>query len=154
MLLQLSQFYPLCPPPSSTPHSLGWSPHLCSCLLVIRTGSLATPFPVLYFMSPCYSVTTDLYFFILSPLHPFPWTCLPSGNCQNSLHPWFCLCSCLLSSFFRFNCWKKHNFFAIFCSLFLKKIFLIYLLIMLLQLSHFRPFTHSPPIVHVHGSYL
>ena len=42
--------------------------------------------------------------------------------------------------------------------------FLIYLLIMLLQLSHFHPFTqlhpatpslpHSAPIVHVHGSYL
>ena len=53
---------------------------------------------------------------------------------------------------------------GVFICFLLLRVFLIYLLIMLLQLSHFPPFTplhpahpslpHSPPIVHVHGSYI
>ena len=56
-----------------------------------------------------------------------------------------------------------HNSYSFFFPFFF--FFLIYLLIMLLQLSHFPPpsldsilptpsLPHSPPIVHVHGSYL
>ena len=41
--------FPLCLPPPSNPYSLRYSPHLCSCPLVIRVSSLATPFPILYF---------------------------------------------------------------------------------------------------------
>ena len=52
MLLQLSWFFPLGPPPPSTPYSLRQSPHHCSCLGVMHISSLATPFSILYFISP------------------------------------------------------------------------------------------------------
>ena len=86
MLLQLSQFFPLCPNPPSTLHSLTQSPYFCSFPLVMHVSSVATPFPILYFISPHgYSVTTYLYFLILSPLHPFPHTLPSSANHQNAL---------------------------------------------------------------------
>ena len=72
-------FLPL-PPPPSTPHSFRQSPHHCSCPWVTCTSCLATPFPILYFTSHGYSVTTYLYFLIPSPLHPFYPSLLPSGN--------------------------------------------------------------------------
>ena len=72
MLLELSQFFPFCPPPPSTTYSLSPSPNHCSCQWVMRVSSLATSFPVLYFTSHGYSVTTYLYLLIPSPLHPFP----------------------------------------------------------------------------------
>ena len=50
-----------------------------------HVSSLAFPFPMLYFTSHGYSVTTYLYFLISSPLHPFPHNPLPSGNHQNAL---------------------------------------------------------------------
>ena len=85
--------HPAPPSPSGTPHTIV---HVqASCI-----GSSATPFPVLYFTSPHYSVTTYLYFLIPSPRrfpshHPPIWH--PS---KLSLCPWFCLCtSCLLSLF-------------------------------------------------------
>ena len=75
--------FPPCPPPFNNPHSLSLSPHHCSCPWVIHVSSLATPFPILEFISHGYSVTTYLYFLIPSPLHPFSPTPLPSGNHQN-----------------------------------------------------------------------
>ena len=82
MLLKLSQFFLLCPPPSSTSYSLKPSLHHghCSCPWAICISSSATPFLILYFTSHGYSVTTYLYFLIPSPLHPFSPIPLPSGN--------------------------------------------------------------------------
>ena len=86
MLLELSQFFPLCPLPPSIPHSLRPSPHRCPCPCVRRISSLATPFPILYFTSPW--LLCNYLFVLLNPhtsspipLHPFP-----PGNHQNALH--------------------------------------------------------------------
>ena len=83
MLLQLSWFFSLYPPPPSTPHSLRQSPHHRSYPWVMGMSFLATPFPILYFTSHGYSVTTSLYFLIPSPLHLLPRLPLSSGNHQN-----------------------------------------------------------------------
>ena len=74
MLLELSCFFPLCPFPPSTSHSLRQSPHHCSCPWVMWVSSLATLFPILYFTSPWLFCTYYLYFLILSPLHTFSCT--------------------------------------------------------------------------------
>ena len=61
---------PLFPPPPSTHYILRQSPHNCSCPCVMHISSLASSFPMLDFTSRRgYSVTTYLYFLILSPLH-------------------------------------------------------------------------------------
>ena len=70
----------LSPPQLINLHSLRQSPHHCSCPWVMSVSSLAAPFPVLYFTSHGYSVTTYLYFLIPSPLHPFSPIPLPSGD--------------------------------------------------------------------------
>ena len=91
--------FPLCLPPPSTSHPLRQSPHHCSCPWVMCISSLATPFPILYFISLW---LLSNYLFVLlhpltsSPILPHP---LPSGS-----HPYalciVCLCSsCLLSLF-------------------------------------------------------
>ena len=86
MLLQLSWFFALGPPPASISHSFRQSPYLCSCPWVIHISSLATPFPILYFTSPWLFCN---YLFVLlnpltsSPIVPNP---LPSGSHQNALH--------------------------------------------------------------------
>ena len=84
MLLQLSWYFPLCPHPSSTPHSLRQSPHHCSCSWVIHISSLAIPFPILYFISPWQFY--KYLFVLLNPLiySPIPSHPLPSGNHQNA----------------------------------------------------------------------
>ena len=76
-------FSAFAPPPPSTLHSLRPSPHHCSCPWVMHVSSLATSFPILYFISPLL-FSTYLYFLIPSLLHPFP-TPLPSDNHQNDL---------------------------------------------------------------------
>ena len=70
----MSHFFPLCPPPPSTSHSLGQSLHLCSCLWVMCISSLATPFPILYFTFPW--LFCNYQFILLNPLtsNPFPKT--------------------------------------------------------------------------------
>ena len=86
MLLQLSQFLPLCPPPPTIPHSYRPSPYHCSCPWVMRISSLATPFPILYFPSPwlfCNYLFVPFNPLTSSPIPPHP---LPSGNHQNPLH--------------------------------------------------------------------
>ena len=99
---------PIFPPwPLSTqqPHSLRQSPHHCSCLWIIRISTLATPFPILYtpwlFCNYLF-VFLNSFTFLPIPLHTPPiWQPL-----KCSLYPWFCLSSsCLLSLFFRVNCW-------------------------------------------------
>ena len=71
MLSQLSQFFPLCPLHPAPPPFSG-NPYDCSCPWIMRVSSLTTPFPTLYFISSWLSVTTYLYFLVLSPFHPFP----------------------------------------------------------------------------------
>ena len=72
MLLQLSQF---CPPPSSTYHCLRQSPHHCSCPWVMHISFLATPFPILYCISPwlfCNYLFVLLNALTFSPTPPHP----------------------------------------------------------------------------------
>ena len=75
-----------CPLPPSPTHSLRPSPHHCSCPWVMCIGSLATPFPILYFTSPW--LFCNYLFGLLNPLtsSPIPHTPLPSSNNQNTLH--------------------------------------------------------------------
>ena len=75
MLLQLSQFFPLCPPLPSTPHSLKQSPHHFSYQWVMQISSLATPFPALYFTSPW--LFYNYLFVLLNPLTSSPQHILP-----------------------------------------------------------------------------
>ena len=77
MLLQLSQFFPLCPPPPCTPIPSSHAPPVSSCPWVIHISSLATPFPILFLTSPCLFCTfqfvllsTCFFFLILSSLLP------------------------------------------------------------------------------------
>ena len=106
MLLQLSLFFSLYPPPYSTPCPLRRFPHHCSCPWVMHTSTLVTPFPILYFTSHGYSVTTYLYLLIPSPPHPFFDTPLPIWQPSKcSLKTEFCpYSSCLLSLIFRPSC--------------------------------------------------
>ena len=88
MLLQLSWFFPLCPPPPSIPYSLSQCPHHCSCPWVMHISSLAPPFPTLYFISPW--LFSNYLFVLLTALTSSPISLhpLPSGNHQNTL----CIC--------------------------------------------------------------
>ena len=63
------------PTPSDNPHTI------CSCPWVTHISSLATPFPILYCISPWLFY---LYCLIPSLLHIFPHKPLPSGNHQNA----------------------------------------------------------------------
>ena len=85
MLLHLSQFFPLSPPPPSTPHSLRQSPHHCSCPWVMHIISLATLFPILHFTSPW--LFCNYLFVLLNPLtsSPIPSHPLPSGSNHSTL---------------------------------------------------------------------
>ena len=96
------------PAPATEPcHSLRTSPRHCSCPWVMHISSLATPFPILYFISPC--LFCNYPFVLVNPLTslPIPPYAPPIWQpSKSSPYPWFCLCSsCLLSLFYRFNCW-------------------------------------------------
>ena len=98
MLLQLPWFSPLGPPPLSTSQSVRQSPHHCSCPWVMCIGSLATPFPVLYFTSPW--LFCNYLFVLLNPITssfilPKPPPIWQPSKC--SLYP-----SMILSLFFLF----------------------------------------------------
>ena len=74
MLLQWSQFFPLCACPSNNPHYSG-NPHS----IVHIHGPCVYILWLLHFLYYTlhphgYSVTNNLYFLIPSPLHPFPHT--------------------------------------------------------------------------------
>ena len=85
MLLQLSQFFSLCPPPPSTHYSLRQSSHHHSCPWVMPISFLATLFPILYCTSPL--LFCNYLFVLLNSLisSSIPHTPLPSGNHQNAL---------------------------------------------------------------------
>ena len=80
MVLQLSQFslfvplYPAPPTPSGSTHSIVHVHGSCVWVLWLLHFLYCTSHP------HGYSVTTYFYFLIPSPLHPFPYTPLPSGN--------------------------------------------------------------------------
>ena len=85
MLLQLSQFFPLCAPPPGTP-SHQHHPLLSSCLWVIYISSLASPFSILFLTSPCLFSTYQLCFLIPASFPPFSPFTLPADNLPNHLH--------------------------------------------------------------------
>ena len=107
ILLQLSQFFPLCPPPPSPtptlqaiPTPLSMSMHDAYIFFGYSMSYACTLHP------PDYSVTTNLYFLI--PFFAQPPILLPPGNHRNVpciydsisvLVVYFC--------FFRFNCFFK-----------------------------------------------
>ena len=99
MLLELSQFSPLVPFHLASPHSLRQSPYHCPYSWVW----------LLYFecctLHPHnYSVTTNLYFLILSPFSPIPLTPLPPGNCPNVP----CICESVSVLLVYFVFWIPH----------------------------------------------
>ena len=105
IVLQLSWFFPICPPPLNTPYSLRQSPTIVhvhgSCVQVLWLFHFlyCTISPWLF----CDYLLVLLKPLTSSPIPPhLPLTWQPS---KYSPYPWFCLCSCLLSFVFRFNCW-------------------------------------------------
>ena len=87
MLLQLSQFFPLCLPPQNIHPFLRQSPHHGSCPWVMCISSLATLFPILYFTSPW--LFCNYLFVLLNPLTSsliLSYTLHQSGNLQNPLY--------------------------------------------------------------------
>ena len=87
MLLQLSQFSPLCLPSTQHPPL----PQATHPPLFMSTGHAYKLFGYSHFLYCTlhphgYSVTTYLYFLIPSALHPFSPTPSPSGSHQNTLH--------------------------------------------------------------------
>ena len=87
MLLQLSQFFPLCPP--AQPPTIV---HVCGSVCKFFGCSISCT----VLTSPRLVCDYYLYFLIPSPPHPVPHTPLPSGNHQNSV-------SMILSLFFFFS---------------------------------------------------
>ena len=100
MLLQLSWFFPLCPPPPSSPEYLRQS---TPCPIVhvhgSYVGSLATPFAVLYFTSPWLFCN---YLFVLNSLTSSPVLPLPLTSGNLPVTNYFSLAS---KSLFIFNLW-------------------------------------------------
>ena len=84
MLLQLSQFFPFCSPPPSTPTPSG-NPHPIVHIRGSCLGFLATPFPILYFTTLW--LFCNYLFVFLNPLtsSPIPLYHTQSGNHQNPL---------------------------------------------------------------------
>ena len=96
----------------STPRSLRKPPPLFMSMGCVHgsyprvISSLATPFLILYFTSPW--LFFKYQFVLLNPLTSSPISLYPRHIWQPSKHSpysWFWLCSCLLSLYFRFNCW-------------------------------------------------
>ena len=83
MLLQLSWFFLLYSLPPNVPYSLKQSFHHCSCPWVMHISSVATPFPILYFITPW--LLCNYLFVLLYPLTSSPLPPQPSGNHQNAL---------------------------------------------------------------------
>ena len=85
MLLQLFQFFPFAllypapPIPSSNPPTIVHVHGSC-------VGSLAAPFPILYFISPQLFCNCRFVLLFPSPLHALSHTPFSSGNHQDALH--------------------------------------------------------------------
>ena len=75
ILSQLSQFFPFCACPHSSPLPSS-NPPISSCPWVMCVSSLASPFPILFFRSCCLFCPYKLCFLILllfPPYSPFPF---------------------------------------------------------------------------------
>ena len=70
---------------TQSPHSLRQSPPHIPCPWVMHMCSLATPFPILYFISPWLYFNYLFAFLNLVNSSPIPPSPLPSGNHQNAL---------------------------------------------------------------------
>ena len=85
-------YYYSCPSFSSfaslhqAPPSPSGNPHTIAHVHGSWVGSLAIPFPILYFISPW--LLCNYLFILLNPhtSSPIPHNLLTSGNCQNTLH--------------------------------------------------------------------
>ena len=66
--------YYSCPNSSPLPPSAWYPPipPLSSCPWVVRIGSLASPFPILFLTSPCIFCTYQLHFIIPTPFPHYP----------------------------------------------------------------------------------
>ena len=102
-------FLPLSPS-TQYPPSLQQYP-LSSCLWVMHISSLASPFPILFLISPCLFCTYKLYFLISAPFLPFLPFLFLASNSQNDLNtydsvPVLVVCLvCFCFYFLRFSCW-------------------------------------------------
>ena len=87
MLLQFSQFFPVCPPLPSIPYSLWQSNPLkfMSMGHACKFFSYSTSYSVLN-IPPAYSVRINLCFLISAPFPPSTPSPLPTGNHPNDLH--------------------------------------------------------------------
>ena len=103
MLLQLSQFFPLCLPPPDTP-IFSSNPHLSSCPWVMHVSSLPLYYLYCSLHPPVYFVFTNLSFLIPAPFPHSPASPLSTDNPPNVLHicdsvPVLLVCSvCYLNS--------------------------------------------------------
>ena len=107
MRLRLSHFFPMCPAPTRplTPLTQAMST-LLSASMVTHMYSLATLFPRLYIHPRDYSVTTNFYSSITSPISPIPPTPPPIWQPSKwSLYLWLFL-FCLFTLLYKFNCWQ------------------------------------------------
>ena len=83
--IPLIQHFPPLSPALSTPHSLRQSSHLVP-VRASGVGSLAAPFPILYFISPQLFCNCRFVLLFPSPLHALSHTPFSSGNHQDALH--------------------------------------------------------------------
>ena len=122
MLLQLSYFFPpLYCLPSTVPSTTLSFPHLTSCSWVIHINSLASPFPILFWTSPCLFCTYHLCFLFSVPFPPFSPLPLHADNAPCNLY--FCesapfLVVCLVCFCFTFlssivDSWSLLSFFTV-----------------------------------------
>ena len=79
--------FPPRPPSTQHPQSLRQSPHHCSCPWVMHISSLATSFPILYFISP--RLFCNYQFVLFNPLtsHPFSQSHPIWQPSKHSLYP-------------------------------------------------------------------
>ena len=126
MLLQLSQFLPLCAPPPSISHSLRqFAHHFMSMGHEYKFSGYSMSYTVLTFPW----LFCNYLFALLNPLTPSPNPPCPPPISQwskCSLYPWFCLySSCLLSLIFLDPTLDWYVFIAILLFIILIYFFLI-----------------------------
>ena len=103
--ITVAPIFSLCPPPSSTIHSL-WKCPLSSCPWVMHISSLASPFPILFLTSP-YFVPTNYasYSLYLFPNSPSPFSLITLQVISVSMILFlFWLFGLFVFAFFRFSC--------------------------------------------------
>ena len=104
-VITVAPIFPLCPLCQVLPFPPA-IPTLSVCPWVVHVSSLASPFPILFFTSPCLFCTYQLYFLFPAPFSPFSLLPLLTDNPPCDLH--FCnsvpvlvvclVCFCFLDS--------------------------------------------------------